>query len=144
MDVPVGPNRPTVDSDSESWWQAIQDRRLLINACAACGRNSLYMRSFCPHCWNTDVAPAPASGRATLYTWTVIHQNAAPFDARTPYVVAMVDLAEGPRLMTIIEDCPVEKLAAGMELTIVFRDEDDGFTVPVFRPATEIERKSDE
>jgi uncharacterized OB-fold protein len=143
MDGPVGPNRPTVDSDSESWWQAIQDRRLLVNACVSCGRNSVYMRPFSPHCRSTEVAPAPASGRATLYTWSVVRQNAAPFDVRTPYVVAMVDLVEGPRLMTVVEDCPIETLTAGMELTIAFRD-DDGFTVPVFRPPTDVERKSDE
>jgi uncharacterized protein len=138
MDVPVGPHRPTVDTDSESWWQAIQDRRLLINTCAACGRSSVYMRPFCPHCWSDDVASTQASGQATLYTWSVIHQNAAPFDACTPYVVAMVDLVEGPRLMTVIEDCPAENLSAEMELMIAFRDDDDGFTVPVFRPVTNV------
>ena len=138
----MGPHRPTVDTDSESWWQAIQDRRLLINACDACGRNSLYVRPFCPHCWSEDVSPAPASGRATLYTWSVIHQNAAPFDVRTPYVVAMVDLAEGPRLMTTIEDCPVENLHPDLELAIAFRDDDDGFTVPVFRPAADEGKES--
>lgn len=136
MDVPVGPHRPTVDTESESWWQAIQERRLLINTCGACGRISLYVRPFCPHCWSEDVTLISASGRATLYTWSVIHQNAAPFDARTPYVVAVVDLAEGPRLMTVIEDCAVENLQADLELVVTFRD-DDGFTVPVFRPAAE-------
>jgi uncharacterized OB-fold protein len=135
MDVPVSPERPTIDSDSESWWAAVQDRRLMVNTCGACGRNSLYVRPFCPHCWSEDVAPAPASGRAKLYTWSVVHQNAAPFDARTPYTVAMVDLAEGPRVMTVIEDCPAENLRADMELVLAFRDDDDGFVVPVFRPA---------
>jgi uncharacterized OB-fold protein len=135
MDVPVAANRPTIDADSESWWQAIQDRRLMINTCAGCGQNSLYVRPFCPRCWSEDVAQAPASGRARLYTWTVVHQNAAPFDTRTPYVVAMADLAEGPRLMTVLEDCPApENLCADMELTIAFRDDEDGFVVPVFRP----------
>ena len=55
--------------------------------------------------------------------------------ARVPYVVAMVDLAEGPRLMTELVDCPAENLCAGMQLAIDFRTEDDGFVVPVFRPA---------
>ena len=137
MDVPAAPDRPTIDSDSESWWQAVQDRRLMINICGGCGRNSLSTRSFCPHCWSEDVVQEQATGRAMLYTWSVIHQNGAPFDARTPYVVAMADLAEGPRLLTVIEGCPVENLCAGMELTIAFRDDDDGFIVPVFRPATE-------
>jgi uncharacterized protein len=134
MDVPVAANRPTIDCDSESWWQAVQDRHLMINTCSGCGQNSLYVRPFCPHCWSEDVALAPASGRARLYTWTVVHQNTAPFDTCTPYVVAMVDLAEGPRLMTVLEGCPVEKLCADMELTIAFRDDGDGFIVPVFRP----------
>ncbi len=138
MDVPAGPHRPTVDTDSESWWQAIQNRRLMINTCGTCGRKSLYARPFCPYCWSEDVTLTPASGRATLYTWSVIHQNAAPFDVRTPYVAAMVDLSEGPRLMTVIEDCPIDDLRADLELMIAFRDDDDGFTVPVFRPVADL------
>ena len=144
MDVPVAPDRPTIDVDSESWWQAIQARHLMINVCGGCGRSSLYVRPFCPYCWSEDVAQERASGRATLYTWSQIHQNAAPFAARTPYVVAMVDLIEGPRLMTVIEDCPVDDLRADMELAIAFRDDDDGFVVPVFRPATVLGRTRDE
>nr|WP_090277350.1 OB-fold domain-containing protein [Mycolicibacterium komanii]CRL71699.1 putative nucleic-acid-binding protein containing a Zn-ribbon [Mycolicibacterium komanii] len=141
MQSPTGPNRPTIDSDSESWWAAVQDRTLMINACGSCGRNSLYARPFCPHCWSEDVRLAPATGRSRLYTWSVIHQNVAPFDA-VPYVVAMVDLDEGPRLMTEIVDCPAERLSAGMQLEIGFREDDNGFVVPVFRPATEsTERK---
>jgi hypothetical protein len=50
----------------------------------------------------------------------------------------MVDLAEGPRLMTVVEDCPVEDLRPDLELAIAFRDDDDGFTVPVFRPVTNV------
>lgn len=126
-------NRPTIDSDSEAWWAAVQDRTLMVNACRTCSRNSLYVRPFCPHCWSEDVALMPASGRARLYTWSVIHQHAAPFAERTPYVLAMVDLAEGPRLMTVVEGCPLDDLRADLELSLAFRD-DDGFVVPVFRP----------
>lgn len=131
----TGPDRPTIDSDSESWWAAVQDRTLMVNACTSCGCSSLYVRPFCPHCWSEDVALKPATGRARLYTWTVVHQNAAPFDTRTPYVVAMVDLEEGPRLMTVVEGCSVDDLRADMELVLGFREEEDGFVVPVFRPA---------
>jgi uncharacterized protein len=133
----ASPDRPTIDADSESWWAAVQDRRLMINVCASCGRNSLYVRPFCPHCWSEDVAMAPSSGRARLYTWSVVHQNAAPFDTRTPYVLAMVDLAEGPRLMTVVEDCPVDELQADLELSLAFREDEDGFIVPVFRPSAD-------
>ncbi|MGV0790683.1 Zn-ribbon domain-containing OB-fold protein [Mycolicibacterium sp. XJ1819] len=135
MEAPSGPHRPTIDTDSESWWSAVQDRTLMVNRCGACGRNSLYVRPFCPRCWSEDVRLTPATGRSRLYTWSVIHRNAAPFDD-VPYVVAMVDLEEGPRLMTRLVDCPVEQLHAGMHLQIAFRDGEDGFVVPVFRPAT--------
>lgn len=132
MQAPSGPDRPTIDIDSESWWAAVADRTLMLNSCAACGRRTLYVRPFCPHCWSEDVRLVPAGGRSRLYTWSVIHQNAA-----LPYIVAMVDLEEGPRLMTVVEDCPVERLSAGMELEIAFREDGDGFVVPVFRPAPE-------
>lgn len=137
MHSPGGPDRPTVDTDSEAWWSAIQGHELMVNRCGACGRCSLYLRPFCPHCWSEDVSLAAASGRSRLYTWSVVHQNAAPFDALVPYVVAMVDLDEGPRLMTMVVDCPTERLCAGMELELEFRPGDDGFVVPVFRPAAE-------
>jgi uncharacterized OB-fold protein len=130
----AAPDRPTPDVDTESWWAAVAERALTLNACGSCHRNSLYVRPFCPHCWSEDVARVPASGRATLYTWSVVYQNAVPFDSRTPYVVAMVDLEEGPRVMTAIEHCPLDALEAGLELVLDFRHDDDGFVVPIFHP----------
>lgn len=135
------PDRPTVDTDSQEWWAAIQDGTLLVSTCRSCERKWLYPRPFCPYCWSEQVSAEPAGGRATLYTWTVIHQNAAPFGDRTPYVVAMVDLAEGPRLMSNIENCSPDALAAGLELILDFRHDDDGFIVPIFTPATREEMK---
>ncbi|OBK39239.1 DNA-binding protein [Mycobacterium sp. 1245111.1] len=129
------PDRPTIDTDGQAWWSAVQDRTLMVNACRSCGRNSLYARPFCPHCWGDDVELAPASGRARLYTWSVIHQNGPPFDSRVPYVLAMVDLLEGPRLMTVVDDCSGDDLRPDLELVIAFRENDDGFVVPVFVPA---------
>ncbi len=133
-DIRLGPDRPTPDVDSEAWWQAVQDGRLMVSACRSCARRFLYARPFCPFCWSEDVESLPSSGRGTLYTWSTIHQNSAPFDARTPYVVGMVDLDDGPRLMSAIE-VPVAELAAGMALVLAFRHDDDGFVVPVFRAA---------
>lgn len=129
-------DRPTADTDSEPWWSATQDGTITVNTCDSCKRNSLYARPFCPFCWSEEVHLTPVSGDARLYTWSVVHQNGGPFAARTPYVVAMVDLTEGPRLMTTIENCAAEALRAGMELKLGFRPDDDGFDVPVFTPAT--------
>lgn len=122
--------RPTIDTDSQAWWSAVQDQTLMVNTCRSCTQASLYVRPFCPHCWSEDVALAPATGRARLYTWTVVHQTAG-----MPYVLAMVDLEEGPRLMTVVEHCRPEDLRADMALVVAFRTDDDGLVVPVFHPA---------
>ncbi|EKF21593.1 hypothetical protein C731_4461 [Mycolicibacterium hassiacum DSM 44199] len=119
---------PDIDTDSESWWAAIKDGTLMVNHCRSCDRNSLYPRPFCPHCWSEDVALEPASGRGRLYTWSVIRPAGGD-----PYVVAMIDLDEGPRVMSAVVDCDPADLAADLELQVAFRD-DDGVRVPVFRP----------
>lgn len=77
-----------------------------------------------------------ASGRATLYTWSIVYRNdLPPFGDRVPYVAAVVDLVEGPRMLTNVEGCPFEELAMGMELVVDWRVESDEITLPVFRPA---------
>lgn len=76
-----------------------------------------------------------ASGRATLYTWSVIHRNdLPPFGTRVPYVAAVVDLAEGPRMMTEVVECEHARLSVGMPLEATFRETAPGIAVAVFRP----------
>jgi uncharacterized OB-fold protein len=76
-----------------------------------------------------------ASGRAVLYSWSVVHSNdLPPFPERVPYVAAVVDLEEGPRMMTNIIDCDPATLEISMPLEVVFRPETDEVTLPVFRP----------
>jgi uncharacterized OB-fold protein len=71
-----------------------------------------------------------------LYTWSVVRRNdLPPFNERVPYVTAIVDLEEGPRMMTNVVDCDVDTLAEGMELVVAFRQETDEIHSPVFRPA---------
>lgn len=75
-----------------------------------------------------------ASGRATLYTWSVVHRNdLPPWKERVPYVAAVVQLSEGPRMMTRLVDCPEPEME--MELEVDFVDHTDDQQVPVFRPA---------
>ena len=126
---------PTPDPDTQEFWDAARDGRLLIRRCSACGRPHFYPRPFCPYCWSDDVAWEQASGRATLYTWSVVHVNdLPPFPERVPYVAAIVDLDEGPRMMTNVVDCEFDDLAVGMALEVTFREETDDITLPVFRP----------
>jgi len=123
---------PEPDAFTRPYWDAAAAGRLLLRRCRACGRAHHYPRESCPHCWSEDVVRETASGRATLYTWSVVHRNdLPPFGARVPYVAAVVDLAEGPRTATGLVNCPdPARLRAGLALTAAFPD-----GVPMFRPA---------
>ncbi|MFI8510358.1 Zn-ribbon domain-containing OB-fold protein [Streptomyces sp. NPDC085460] len=124
---------PEADAFTRAYWDAAAEGRLLIRRCRACARPHHYPREFCPHCWSEDVVWEPASGRATLYTWSVVHRNdLPPFGERVPYVAAVVDLAEGPRMMTEVVGVPEAALRVDMPLEAAFRTGPDGVAVPVF------------
>ncbi|MET7694605.1 OB-fold domain-containing protein [Streptomyces sp. NPDC005483] len=121
---------PEADAFTQTYWDAAARGVLLLRLCAACAQVHYYPREFCPRCWSEDVSWSPASGRATLHTWSVVHRNdLPPFKDRTPYVAAVVDLAEGPRMMTEIVDCVHEELRGGLVVEAVFPE-----GVPKFRP----------
>ncbi|MGA5205111.1 Zn-ribbon domain-containing OB-fold protein [Streptomyces variegatus] len=129
---------PEPDAFTRTYWDAAAEGRLLIRRCGACGRAHHYPREFCPHCWSEDVTWETASGRATLYTWSVVHRNdLPPFSDRVPYVAAVVELAEGPRMMTEIVREGGDRVGAdpdlsgGTELEVAFRE-----GIPVFRTVT--------
>ncbi|MBA3304279.1 MAG: Zn-ribbon domain-containing OB-fold protein [Actinomycetota bacterium] len=127
---------PTPDGETQPWWDAAREGKLLIKRCGACGEAFFYPRPFCPGCWSDDVGWEEASGRAVLYTYSVVRRNdLPPFPDRVPYVAAVVDLEEGPRMMTNVVGCDPDDVAVGMALTVEFRQETDEVTVPVFRPA---------
>jgi len=128
---------PSPDVTTEEFWAATRDGRLLIKRCADCGRAHYYPRTFCPFCWSERVDWEDASGRGTLYTYSVVHQNdLPPFPSRVPYVAAIVDLEEGPRVMTNIVDCELDDLRVGMPVEVTFREETDDVSLALFRPAS--------
>ena len=126
---------PTPEGDTFEFWEGTKNNRLLIRHCEDCGEYSYYPRSFCPKCWSENVAWYEASGKATLYTWSVIYSNdMPPFKDRIPYVAAIVDLEEGPRMMTNIIDTEFDDLKVGMALSVTFQAISEDFTIPVFVP----------
>jgi uncharacterized OB-fold protein len=133
---------PIIDSASAPYWDAARQGRLLIAECGACGRVHHYPRPFCPHCWSDDVRPAQASGAGTLYTYSTVYANdLPPFRDRLPYVAAIVELAEGPRVMTTIEGAGPDGLRVGMAVTASFRpvdaDDPESPYLTVFTPSEE-------
>lgn len=134
--MPARMDLPTIEAESRPYWEAAAEGRLLLRSCRDCGEAHHYPRPFCPSCWSESVEWTESSGRATLYTWSTVHVNGMPpFSDRLPYVAAVVDLEEGPRLMTTIVGCDPDALEIGMSLVVDFEDLTDEIRAPVFRPA---------
>lgn len=127
---------PTPEGDTLEFWEAARQERLLIRHCGDCGTYSYYPRPFCPDCWSERVVWHQACGEATLYSWSVVYRNdQPPFRDRVPYVAAVVELAEGPRMTTNVVDTPFDRLEVGMALRVRFMPISDDVTIPVFGPA---------
>ena len=127
---------PAPDLETQPFWDGCKEGRFLIRHCNACGEDHFYPRPFCPTCWSDDVAWKEASGRATLYTFSIVHQNdLPPFGERVPYVAAIVELEEGPRVMTNIEGVEHDALRIGMPLVVDYKPISDDVTIAVFTQA---------
>jgi uncharacterized OB-fold protein len=128
-------HRPEIDDATRAFWQALADGRLLGSRCRACGKIADFHRGFCPSCWSDDVEDVELSGRATLYSYSVVHANPMPpFADLVPYVAALVDLEEGPRLATRLVDLDPGQVAIGMALTARFEEVDAGEGAVLFGP----------
>jgi hypothetical protein len=119
---------PIVTSETEIFWNAAREGRFVVPTCSACGKAHWYPRAICPFCASDKVQWRNASGRGSIYTFSVMRR------AKEPYAIAYVTLAEGPTIMTNIVDCDFDKLSIGQAVSVVFKDTDSGPPVPMFRP----------
>jgi uncharacterized protein len=119
--------RPKPTPETQHFWDGTQAGELRLQRCDACANVYFPPRPFCPAC---------ASGKATLYSYVINHRPAAP-GFTPPYAIAVVELEEGPRMMSNIIDCPQtpEALELDMKLEVAFEKLDDKITLPLFRPA---------
>jgi uncharacterized OB-fold protein len=127
---------PKPTPESRPFWEAAKKRQLLVQTCDDCGVTYFYPRPLCPSCLSRSVRWIEASGRGVLYSFVVNHRGPRKFPVEPPYVVGLVELEEGPRLMShIVEVAPdPDKLRCDMPLEVVFEDLNDEITLPKFRP----------
>ena len=125
---------PRLDDTNRFFWTGGADGVLRFARCGDCRRFTHPPVPRCPACLSRDMAPEPVSGRGTLHSFTVNHQQWIPGSA--PYVVALVTIAEQAdlRLTTNLVDCPVDAIVIGMTVEVTFAEHGDVF-VPLFRPA---------
>ncbi len=123
------------DPIAEEFFAGCARGELLVQQCSACGHRQFYPRWCCTQCAGA-VGWIVGSGRGTVHTYTVIRQNhAEPYRSELPYVVAMIDLEEGPRMMSNVTDIDPDTVTIGMPVEVHFAASDDGDVhLPFFRP----------
>jgi uncharacterized OB-fold protein len=117
------------------FWAAAAEGRLLIQHCQACGHRQFYPRAWCTDC-GADPAWEEISGLGTVHTFTIVRQQGAkPFRDLIPYVVAIIELDEGPRMMGNITGCAIEDVTIGMAVRAYVVEAEPGVGVPFWEPA---------
>lgn len=120
---------------TEPYWEAARRHELLIQRCTTCGDHIFYPRYNCPREGNRKLEWVRASGRGTVYSFTVARRPTHPaFADRVPYVIAIVELEEGPHMTTNIVDCQPDEVKIGMPVEVTFEDVSPEVSLPMFRP----------
>ena len=126
---------PPVSPETKPFWDATAEGKLLLKRCDSCGVTIWYPRSICPQCGSTETSWYEASGRGTVYSFTITRRGEGLYREATPYVLAYVELEEGPRVLTNIVDTDLDQLAVGDAVEVVFHDTGEGRALPRYRPA---------
>jgi len=128
--------RPVITRDTQFFWDALKEKKLMIQRCADCHKLHHPPTPSCPYCWSLNREAVQASGRATLFTFTTVHKPLVPaFDK--PNTVGVLQLAEGTKLVAELAPGESGPLHIGMPVEVDYLECDPDLTLPVFRPAKE-------
>jgi uncharacterized OB-fold protein len=120
------------DSDSRPYWVGLQQGELRIQRCSSCAQAVFYPRALCPHCFSDQLSWIKASGKGTIYSYTVVHQAFGSFAADIPFTIAIVELEEGVRMMTRIITAPHEQVTIGATVQVTFENMGEDLVLPYF------------
>ena len=127
---------PTTGRETKPFWDALSDEKLMLPRCDTCDHVVWYPRQFCPVCHTMGVSWFEASGRGTVYSFTVARQAFGEWKPVVPYVIAYVELEEGPRVLTNIVECDPDQLAVGDRVELRVDRSPDGAGVHRFAPVS--------
>jgi uncharacterized OB-fold protein len=126
---------PTPDADSQAYWKALTNGRLLLQHCGRCNNVQAYHQAICRKCGSTALERRPASGYATVYSFSVVHRAPGPaFKEDAPYAVLLVELDEGPRMISSLVGGKPEDVTFGMRMRLVCHSVTDEISLPRFTP----------
>ena len=130
---------PNKQPESDFYWEKAKEHELWLRKCNTCGDAYFYPRNICPKCYSDDVIWIQASGKAKLHAFAIVERGPIPaFREAVPYVAALVDLDEGPRMPTNIVGVEMDEahINIGMALEVTFEDVTEETTLPKFKPAS--------
>ena len=130
---------PAITTEAKAFWDAAAQQKLVMQRCQDCRAWVWTPRPTCNECGSDRLAWTPMSGRGEVYSFTVIRQIAGraaskAFEPEVPYVVAWVDLDEGPRMITNIVGCSVDDVKLGMKVAVYFEQASPEIWLPKFKP----------
>jgi uncharacterized OB-fold protein len=136
--VPYNKPLPEPTPETKEFWDSLKQHSIRIQRCQDCRDFYFYPRPFCPNCYSSNVAWENVSGKGKLETYVINHRPAPGFQDDAPYVIAVVTLDEGPRMMTNLVNVEPEPehLPVDLPLEIVYDDVTDEITLPKFQPAS--------
>ncbi|MCX5406091.1 OB-fold domain-containing protein [Streptomyces sp. NBC_00335] len=124
--------RPVINRDNQGFWDGVREHKLLIQRCTACATLRFPWLPGCNTCGSPDWDTVEASGAGTVFSYVVMHHPPFPaFDP--PYAVALVELAEGVRMVSNITGVPYDKVRIGLPVRLEFLRVDEELELPVFR-----------
>ena len=126
---------PAPSTTTAPFWEACKVQRLLLQQCRACGHIQFYPRSICTACMSDQLEWSAARGTGTVYSYSTVYRALVPgFEDDVPYVVAMIELDEGVRLLSQVIYCEPEEVFIGLRVSVTFEEARDGVVLPKFRP----------
>lgn len=132
----VSKPEPRPAPESVPYWEAAKEHRLRLPQCRACEKHWFPPSRSCPHCLSDDVAWSEVSGRGKVFSFVIYDRVYHPsFEADVPYVVALIELEEGPRLISNVVGIAPSEVRCEMKVRVVFDDMPGGASVPKFAPA---------
>ena len=135
MTSPSDKPLPFITESSADFWEGTRRGEFLIQRCSQCDTPRFPPKPVCSSCWSTESREVAAAGTGTVHTFTVIHRAGLPsFREEVPYVIAMVDLDEGVRVMANLDGDP-EAVEIGMPVKLRFEERNDEITMYAFEPA---------
>jgi uncharacterized OB-fold protein len=127
---------PTPDADTAAFWRGLRDGALLLQHCADCGHVQYYQQAICRACGGEHIEHRAASGRGKVHSFSVVHRAPGPaFKSDVPYAVILVELEEGPRMISTFTGGSPESVTFDMDVVLTLEQVSDEITLPRFRKA---------